>query len=299
MMDVFLERLFDGLTNGAIYAIMALALVVVFRGTGMINFAQGEMALFTTYLAWGLTTRDVPVWLAAIAAAVAGFLLGAIVERTLIRPVRRRNDMATLIVALGLFTGFNALAGLLWNSETKTMPGLFPGGQDDYLALAGARLYWDAVGVWVFVILLIGAVFLLFNRTRIGLHMRAVADNPESAALSGVPTSRILMLGWGLAGIVGSFAGILIAPMSSQQLSLQTMFPILIYASAAALFGGLDSPVGAVAGGLVIGLMEAMITGYVDFIGGTLSQTAALVVIVLILLFRPTGLFGTRQMERL
>ncbi len=298
-MDIFLERLFDGVTNGTVYAIMALALVVVFRGTGTINFAQGEMALFTTYIAWALTTQDVPVWLAALAACAIGFVLGALVERTLIRPVRRRNDMATLIVALGLFTGFNALAGLLFDSETKTMPGLFPGGQEDYLAVAGTRLYFDALGVWLVVAALIGLTFLLFNRTRLGLHMRAVADNPESAALSGVPTGRILMLGWGLAGIIGSLAGVLITPLSAQQLSLTTMFPILIYASAAALFGGLDSPIGAVVGGLAIGLLEAMITGYVGFVGGTLQQTAALVVIVLILLFRPTGLFGTRQMERL
>ncbi|ROO86463.1 branched-chain amino acid transport system permease protein [Actinocorallia herbida] len=298
-MDIFLERLFDGVTNGTVYAIMALALVVVFRGTGTINFAQGEMALFTTYIAWALTTQDVPIWAAALVACAVGFLLGAITERTLIRPVRRRNDMATLIVALGLFTGFNALAGLLFDADTKTLPGLFPGGQDDYLSVGGARLYFDALGVWLVVAVLIGLVFALFNRTRLGLHMRAVADNPESAALSGVPTGRILMLGWGLAGVIGSLAGILIAPLSSQQLSLTTMFPILIYASAAALFGGLDSPVGAVVGGLAIGLLESMLTGYVDVIGGTLQQTAALVVIVLILLFRPTGLFGTRQMERL
>ncbi|RAY12797.1 branched-chain amino acid ABC transporter permease [Actinomadura craniellae] len=298
-MDIFLERLFDGVTNGAVYAIMALALVVVFRGTGTINFAQGEMALFTTYVAWALTTQDVPVWIAALVAAAIGFVLGAVTERTLIRPVRRRNDMATLVVALGLFTGFNALAGLLFNSETKTMPSLFPGGESDYVAVGGARLYWDALGVWLFVILVIGAVFWLFNRTRLGLHMRAVADNPESAALSGVPTGRILMLGWGLAGIIGSLAGVLVTPLSPHQLSLTTMFPILIYASAAALFGGLDSPIGAVVGGLVIGVLEMMITGYVEFIGGTLPQTAALVVIVLILLFRPTGLFGSRQMERL
>ncbi|WP_106396230.1 branched-chain amino acid ABC transporter permease [Actinocorallia populi] len=298
-MDIFLERLFDGVTNGAVYAIMAMALVVVFRGTGTINFAQGEMALFTTYVAWWLTVQGQPVWIAALVAAAVGFVLGAVTERTLIRPIRKRNDMASLIVALGLFTGFNALAGLIWNSESKNMPSLFPAGQDDFTTVGGARLYFDALGVWLVVIVLIGAVFFLFNRTRLGLNMRAVADNPESAALAGVPTGRILMLGWGLAGIIGSFAGVLIAPLSAHQLGLTTMFPILIYASAAALFGGLDSPVGAVVGGLAIGLLEAMITGYVGFVGGTLPQTAALVIIVFILLFKPTGLFGTRQMERL
>ncbi|GAA3415717.1 hypothetical protein GCM10018952_41220 [Streptosporangium vulgare] len=137
-MDIFLERLFDGVTNGAVYAIMALALVVVFRSTGTINFAQGEMALFTTYLAWWLTAAaQVPLWIAALVAAAAGFVLGAVVERTLIRPIRRRNDMASLIVALGLFTAFNALAGLLWNSETKTMPSLFPSAMDDFVSVGG------------------------------------------------------------------------------------------------------------------------------------------------------------------
>jgi branched-chain amino acid transport system permease protein len=141
-------------------------------------------------------------------------------------------------------------------------------------------------------------MFLLFNRTKLGLHMRAVASNAESAALSGVKTGRVLMFGWGVSGAIGAVAGVLITPLAPTQLGLQTMFPILIYASAAALFGGLDSPLGAVVAGLALGVAQQLIMGYVGFIGDTLPQTAALTIIVAVLVLRPNGLFGTRQLER-
>lgn len=297
-MSLLLDRIFDGVTNGCVYAVMALALVIVFRGSGTINFAQGELALFTTYLAWWLTTLGTPIWVGLIAAAAAGLVLGAGVERLLIRPVRRRNDMAVLIVCLGLFTALNALCGLIWNSETKVMPSIFPNGLDDYVGIGGARLYYDGLGVWLLVLVVVALMFLLFNRTKLGLHMRAVASNAESAALSGVKTGRVLMFGWGVSGAIGAVAGVLITPLAPTQLGLQTMFPILIYASAAALFGGLDSPLGAVVAGLALGVAQQLIMGYVGFIGDTLPQTAALTIIVAVLVLRPNGLFGTRQLER-
>ncbi|MCO7220120.1 branched-chain amino acid ABC transporter permease [Klenkia sp. PcliD-1-E] len=297
-MDLLLERLVSGLTNGSVYALLALALVVVFRGSGTINFAQGELALFTTFVAWWLTTLGSPVWLAVLASIALGFVLGAGIERLLVRPVQRKNDTAVLIVALGLFTGLNALDALLFGTETKVMPSPFPNGLDDYVPLGGARLYGDALGVWVVLVVLVGLVSLLFRRTRVGLHMRAVADNPESAALAGVPTSRVLALGWGLSGAIGGLAGVLVTPLAPQQLSLTTMFTVFIAASAAALFGGLDSLGGAIVGGLVIGVLEALVTGYVPALGGAMQQTTVLVVIVLILLVRPTGLFGSRRLER-
>ncbi|MET3959202.1 ABC-type branched-subunit amino acid transport system permease subunit [Rhodococcus sp. OAS809] len=199
-MTLFLERLISGLTNGSIYAILALALVVVFRATGTINFAQGELALFTTFVAWWLTTMSWPIWAAIGAALALGFLLGALMERLLIRPVQRRSDMAVLIVALGLFTGLNSLAGMLWGSETKIMPSPFPNGPTDYISVGGARVYGDALGVLVALVVLLVLMSLLFRKTRVGLHMRAVADNAESATLAGVPTSRILAIGWGVCG---------------------------------------------------------------------------------------------------
>ncbi|MGH1561230.1 branched-chain amino acid ABC transporter permease [Mumia sp. DW29H23] len=297
-MELFLERLITGLTNGSVYALLALALVVVFRGTGTLNFAQGELALFTTFFAWWLTTQSMPVWIAIIASLIAGFVLGALIERLLIRPVQRRNDMAVLIVALGLFTGLNSLAGLIWGSETKIMPSPFPNGIDDYLSIGGARLYFDALGVMGALVALMIVLTLLFRYTRVGLHMRAVADNGESATLAGVRTSRILAIGWGLSGAIGALAGVLVTPLAPQQLGLTTMFHVFIAASAAALFGGLDSLTGAVVGGITIGVLEAMLTGYVSFIGGSLQQTSSLFIIVAILFLRPNGLFGTKRLVR-
>jgi branched-chain amino acid transport system permease protein len=295
---LFLERLISGLTNGSIYAILALALVVVFRATGTINFAQGELALFTTFVAWWLTTMSWPIWSAIGAALALGFLLGALMERLLIRPVQRRSDMAVLIVALGLFTGLNSLAGMLWGSDTKIMPSPFPNGPTDYISVGGARVYGDALGVLVALVVLLVLMSLLFRKTRVGLHMRAVADNAESATLAGVSTSRILAIGWGVAAAIGALAGVLVTPLSPQQLGLTTMFPIFIAASAAALFGGLDSLVGAVVGGLTIGVLESMLSGYISVIGGSLQQTSALLIIVVILFVRPNGLFGTKKLER-
>lgn len=297
-MTLFLERLISGLTNGSIYAILALALVVVFRATGTINFAQGELALFTTFVAWWLTTMSWPIWSAIGAALALGFLLGALMERLLIRPVQRRSDMAVLIVALGLFTGLNSLAGMLWGSDTKIMPSPFPNGPTDYISVGGARVYGDALGVLVALVVLLVLMSLLFRKTRVGLHMRAVADNAESATLAGVSTSRILAIGWGVAAAIGALAGVLVTPLSPQQLGLTTMFPIFIAASAAALFGGLDSLVGAVVGGLTIGVLESMLSGYISVIGGSLQQTSALLIIVVILFVRHNGLFGTKKLER-
>jgi branched-chain amino acid transport system permease protein len=296
--QVFLERLFDGVTNGSVYGAMALALVMVFRGTGTINFAQGEMALLTTYLAWGLTEHRVPVILTLLIAAVAGFALGAGTERLLIRPMEKRNLLATLIVLLGLFSALNSIDGLIWGQQNHSLASLFPNTLTSYLSVDGARLYAANAGVWILVTLLVGAMFLLFDRTRVGLHMRATANNRESADLAGIPTGTMLLLGWGLAAAIGSVAGVLVTPLVPDSLGLGEMFPIFIYASAAALFGGLDSPGGAVVAGLVIGILEVMLSGYVHLIGGQLQEGIAFAVIVAVLLVRPQGLFGTRGLER-
>lgn len=297
-MQVFLERLFDGVTNGSVYATMALALVMVFRGTGTINFAQGEMALITTYVAWGLTTKHVPVIVALLVAAAAGFVLGASTERVLIRPMEKRSLLATLIVLLGVFTALNAIDGLIWGQNTHSLASLFPNNLSDYFSVGGARLYYANLGVWLLATVLVGALFALFDRTRIGLLMRATANNRASADLCGVRTGRILMLGWGLAAAIGSVAGVLVTPLTPDSLGLGEMFPIFIYASAAALFGGLDSPLGAVIGGLVIGILEVMVSGYVHAVGGQLQEAIAFGVIVVVLLFRPQGILGSAQLER-
>ena len=297
-MQLFLEYLFDGISNGAIFAALALALVMVFRGTGTINFAQGEMALFTTYIAWGLTTKNVPVVLCLLIATAAGFVLGAVTERVLIRPIERRGLLATLIVLLGLFLALNSLDGILWGNQNYSMPSLFPNSVSSLVTVGGARLYWANLGLWILVAVLVGAMFQLFNHTRLGLHMRATASNRESASLSGIPVGRILLLGWGFAAAIGAVAGILLTPLPPDSLGVGEMFPILIQASAAALFGGLDSPGGAVSAGLLMGIVESLLSGYVPAIGGQLQEAIAFVAIVLVLLVRPQGLFGSKEVER-
>lgn len=297
-MDVLLERLIAGSTNGAVYALLALALVVVYRGTGTINFAQGEMALFTTFLAWTVVARGLPVWVALLVASTAGFLVGVVVERVCVRPVRKRSDMAVLIVLLGLFTAFNSLDGLIWGGRTRVMASLLPNGPNDFVSLGSARVYGDTVAVWIGTLVILLLLLVLFRATRTGLHMRAVANDLDAASLAGVRVGRVLSLSWGLAGAIGSAAGVLITPLAPAQLSLLTMLTIFLSAAAAALLGGLDSLVGAVVAGLVIGLLEALIIGYVPGVGDNLSETAVLTIIVLVLLVRPHGLFGSKQLER-
>jgi branched-chain amino acid transport system permease protein len=256
------------------------------------------MALFTTYLAWGLTTKHVPVVLCLLVAAVAGFALGAVSERVLVRPIEKRSLLATLIVLLGLFSVLNAADGLIWGKGNQSMPSLFPNSLQSYVSVLGARLYWANIGVWLLVAAVVGLMFALFNGTRLGLQMRATANNRESAALAGIGVGRILMLGWGISAAIGAIAGVLFTPLTPDSLGLGEMFPLLIYASAAALFGGLDSPGGAVLAGLLLGIAEVMLSAYVPAIGGQLQEAIAFVAIVAVLLLRPQGLFGTREVER-
>ncbi|MGN6606721.1 MAG: branched-chain amino acid ABC transporter permease [Jatrophihabitans sp.] len=298
-MDIFLDRLFSGITDGSIYALIALALVVVFRSSGTINFAQGEFALFTCYVAWWLHTKGVPMWLDVIAAMVVGFAMGVVAERALVRPVRRRSEVATLIVGLGLFTALNGADGWIWGPADKTFPELLPHAADDYFDIHGSRLHYDSIGIFLALVIVVIVLMLLFNRTSLGLQMRAVATNPESAALSGVKVGRVLSVSWGLSAAIGSLAGCLLVPvLPPNQLDLSSFFSILILASAAALFGGLDSVKGAVVGGLGLAIAESMINGYATFLGGSLQLTFALFIIVVVLVFKPTGVFGARRIER-
>jgi branched-chain amino acid transport system permease protein len=298
-MGIFLDRLFAGTTAGSLYVLIALALVVVFRSSSTINFAQGEFALFTSYLAWWCTTKGVPLAAALVVAMVVGFGMGVVTERALIRPVRRRSETAVLIVGLGMFTALNGADGWIWGPDDKLFPHLLPNGVNDYVEIAGGRLHYDSIGVVVLMVAVVAAMTLLFNRTPLGLQMRAVATNPESAALSGVRVGRVLSLSWGISSAIGAFAGVLAVPaLPPNQLNLSSFFPILIFAAAAALLGGLDSVKGAVIGGLSVGIGLSMINGYATFLGGSLQLTLAFVIIVLVLVVKPTGIFGARRIER-
>lgn len=298
-MDVFLDRTFAGLTSGSLYVLLALALVVVFRASGTINFAQGEFALFTSYVAWWLTTRGLAIPYALLLCMALGFVMGVVVERTLIRPVARHGEAGVLIVCLGLFGALNGLDGWIWGPTDKVFPSLLPRGEDSYFDVLGSRLQYDTIGVVLCMILVVGLLQVLFRMTPLGLQMRAVATNSESAALSGIRIGRVLSMSWGLSATIGSLAGVLIVPtLPPNQLTLSGFIPVLIAASAAALLGGLDSIKGAVFGGIVFGVGMAWMSGYATFLGGTLELTAALVVIVGVLTMRPAGVFGTKVVER-
>ncbi|MGD9792905.1 MAG: branched-chain amino acid ABC transporter permease [Acidimicrobiia bacterium] len=303
-MELFLQRTFDGLNNGSVYALVALALVVVYRGTGHLNFAQGEMALMSTYVAWVFADKGFPVVIAIAIAMTFAFLLGAGVERALVRPIAKQSELAVVIVALGLFTALNALTQVFWDPTlTRAFPTPFPNDgskpldqRDDFVTIGGAHVFYRQIGVILALAALVVLLWAVFQKTRFGLAMRAVAINSESARLAGIKVSRTLMASWGLSGALGALAGCLIAP--SVLLTPQMMFGILIYASAAATLGGFDSPVGAVVGGLIVGLVESLASGYIGWVGSDLKLLTAVIVILAVLLVRPNGLFGSAKVER-
>lgn len=296
-MDLFLQRVFDGLNNGAIYAIIALAVVIVFKASGILNLAQGEMAMFSTYIAYVLSVDlGLAIWLAIAVAVILSMGAGAAIERVLIRPLEKKSVLATVVVPVGLFILLHDLAGGIWTSQTRGFPSPFPNDLDDFIAIGSARLRYSAIGTWAVVLATFGAIVVLFKTTRIGLAFRCVSSNRESSRLVGIPLGRTLMFGWALAAGVGALGGTLAA--NTTLLHPNMMLGVIIYAMTAAAVGGFDSLGGAVIGGILVGLAESLVAGYVGFIGSELRIASALVILVAVLLFRPQGLFGTRTVER-
>jgi branched-chain amino acid transport system permease protein len=289
----FLQVVVDGIADGSIYAALALALVLIFRSTGVVNFAQGEMAMFATFLAWALADAGLPIGLALAGALVLAFLGGMLVERVLIRPVEGGNPLNLVIVTLGLFILVNAAAGWIWGFDLRDFPRLFPGG---VASIGGVSLSIESLGIIGVLLVVVGLLWLLFTHTPIGLALRAAAQDPASARLVGVPVGRMLMLGWGLASLLGAVAGVLVA----HRLFLDTnlMAGVLVYSFAGAALGGFDSPLGAVVGSWIIGVTEALAGTYVDAIGSDLKVLVPLAVIFVVLLVRPAGLFGSPEVTR-
>ena len=307
-MELFLQRLFDGLSQGSVYSLIALGLVIIYRGTGHLNFAQGEMALFCTYVVYQCGEWGLPIGISLIIGMGVGFALGAVTEVTLIRPVAKKSQFAVFIVTLGLFQFLNWLDGAIWKdqplpnsgvgSNQTSFPSLFPNKPDDFVNVFGAAIKLQSIGVFLLVLVLFGLLYLLFNYTKLGLAMNAVASNAESAKLVGIRTNMVLMVSWGLAAAIGALGGVVFAGINSN-VNLGLMFTVFIYASAAATLGGFDSPGGAVLGGLIIGVIENMAAGYADeWVGQELKVGVALVVILVVLLVKPSGLFGTAKVER-
>jgi branched-chain amino acid transport system permease protein len=287
------QNVAEGLAAGSIYGALALAIVFVFRSTGAVNFAQGEMAMVSTFVAWSLLQLGAPLGLAIAGALAFAFLLGIGIERTVIRWFEGGEPLTLSIATIGVFLVLNSAAGWIWGLDPRPFPSMFP---QDSFDVGGVRVTWTSIGTFVTLLAVAGLLFLLFERTRLGLLMRAAADNPQSSRLAGVPVQRMLMLGWGLAAMLGALAGALIAP--TVFLGPQMMGSVIIYSLAAAALGGLSSPVGALLGGWIIGVAESVISDRVQFIGADLKILVPLFIIFAVLLLRPAGLLGTRETVR-
>ena len=295
-MSLFIERMVNGLADGSIYALLALALVVVFRSTGQLNFAQGEIGTMGAFFVSTLTLTGLPVWLSIGCAMVLGFVVSAGVERVVVRPIEHRNPGAVIVALIGVFLAVNQAVAMIWGVDARSLPSVFPDDADDFVTIFGAPVRIARLGVIGVLIVVLFLLWLLFAKTKVGLAMRAVANNQESSNLVGIRVGSVLVVGWGLAGAIGVLAAAMLAP--SAGLSGTLMLSPFLLASVAAVLGGLDSPVGAVVGGLLIGVTEAVIVGYVDFLGADMLMPVMLVILLGVLLLRPSGLFGSERVER-
>jgi branched-chain amino acid transport system permease protein len=289
----FGQQVTSGLAAGAIYASLALALVLIYRATDVVNFAQGEMATFTTFFAWSLMDHGLSYWPAFVLTLMFAFAGGVAVERVLIRPVERRPELVIVIVTIGLLIALNGLTGWIWGAEVKAFDSPFPNRTID---IGGVAVSTQDIGTFCVCLATVLLVWLFFRFTTVGLAMRAVAVNPDASRLMGVRVGWMLALGWGLAAVLGAVAGMMAAP--TVFLDPDMMLVILIYAFAAAVLGGIDSPVGAVVGGLILGVVVNLLGRYVGFVGQQLRLPSALALLLLVLLVRPQGLFGHVRVRR-
>ena len=292
-MAEFLQQVSIGLADGAIYASLALALVLIYRTTDVVNFSQGEMATFTTYIAWTMMHHGLSYWPAFVLTLLIAFAGGVAVERTIIRPVEQRPELVIVIVTIGLLITLNALTGRIWGPEVKAFDSPFPNRTVD---LGGVTVALQDVGTFGVCVITVLVLWAFFRFTTVGLAMRAVAINPDASRLVGVRVGWMLALGWGFAAVLGAVAGMMAAP--TVFLDPNMMLVVLIYAFAAAVLGGIDSPVGAVVGGLTLGVVVTLLGRYVDFVGSELRLPTALAVLLVVLLVRPSGLFGHVAVRR-
>ncbi|HSC91597.1 MAG TPA: branched-chain amino acid ABC transporter permease [Gaiellaceae bacterium] len=292
-MAEFLQQVVSGLASGGIYASLALALVLIYRATGVINFAQGEMAMFSTFVAWSLM-EHLPYWPAFALTLALAFIGGAAIELAVIRPVQSGPPLTVVIVTIGLLIGLNGLARRLWGNEPRSLESPF---STDPVRIGGVAFSIQDLGIIAVSLVIVALLWAFFRFTKVGLGLRAAAVNPDESRLVGIRVVWMLALGWGLAAVLGAVAGMMVAPpLGSFDQNL--MQPILLYAFAAAVLGGLDSPLGAVVGGLAVGVMVNLVGTYVDFVGADLRLPVALGIILVVLVARPTGLFGREAMRR-
>jgi branched-chain amino acid transport system permease protein len=288
--DNFLSQVLSGLATGGLYASIALALVMIYQATHHVNFAQGELAMFSAFLAWTLMQGGCSYWVAFSLTLVLSFIAGAAIERIIIRPIEDKPVLTVVVVFIGLLFILNSVAGWIYGYDIKSFPSPFP--SDAWFATGFMSVH--EVGMITVTLALLILVFAFFRFTPLGLAMRAVAQNPMSSQLVGIRNGWILALGWGLASAIGAVAGMMAAPIV--YLDPNMMSGILLYAFAAALLGGLTSPLGAVIGGFVVGVLENLAGAYI--VGTEIKLSVALVIIVGVLLLKPSGLFGRTVVTR-
>jgi branched-chain amino acid transport system permease protein len=290
----FLQVLLVGIGDGAVYAMLGLGLVVIYRATGLLNFAQGELSMFATFVVWTLWNAGLPLPVAVLGGMIGGFLIGALIQQLIVRPMGdpHQKPLAVVIVTIGLFLGVNGAAQLIWGTLDRNLDPLFGSGQ---VEIGGVAVAWQKIGAVLVLTLMVVGFWLLFQKTKLGLAMRSVASNSESSALVGVPVQRLLMLGWGLSAAVGTVAGVFTAP--NLGLGSNLMQLTLIFGFAAITLGGFDSLVGAVVGGLVVGVLSSVLPQYIH-IFEKMRLAPAFILILAVLLFRPEGLFGRKQVSR-
>jgi branched-chain amino acid transport system permease protein len=289
-MQAFLHQVLSGLANGGIYASIALALVMIYQATNHVNFAQGEMATFSTYVAWKMIDSGFPYWAAFLVTLVFAFVAGVLIERIIVRPFYKAPVLSVVAVFIGLLLIINSLSGAIFDYTIKPFPSPFP--SDAWYG--SPYLSSHEVGMIFVTLLVLALIFAFFRYTPLGLAMRAAAENPVSSRLVGVRVGWMLALGWGLAGMIGAIAGMMTAPVV--YLDPYMMFSVLLYGFAGALLGGIDNPWGAVLGGFIVGVLQNLAGAYV--VGTELMVTVALVIIVGILVIKPSGLFGRTVVTR-
>ena len=300
-MEQFIQQVAAGLANGAIYALVALALVMIFVSTDHINFAQGEMAMFSTYIAWALMQTGIGFWPSLLLAVLASFILGMAIERVILRPLHHAPLLSIVVVFIGILAIFHSMAGAIWSHTIKEVPSPFP----KITFVGSGYIGPHQIGMIVVTIVLLLMLFAFFRFTPLGLAMRAAAQNPASARLAGVPVDWMLALGWGLAAAVGAVAGVMVAPVV--YLEPNMMAGILLYGFAGALVGGISSPGGAVAGGFIVGVLENLVAYFGNMlekatgmyiVGNGEKLTVALIILITVLTVRPSGLFGRVTVRR-
>ena len=300
-MEQLIQQVAAGLANGAIYACLALALVMIFVSTDHINFAQGEMAMFSAFLCWQLLQWGMSFWIALPLVALLSLLIGVAIERTILRPLHSAPVLSIVVVFIGLLTIFHSLAGGIWGHTLKDFPSPFP-----RIAFPGSTFIGPhQVGMILVTVALLIALFAFFRFTPLGLAMRAAAQNPASARLAGISVDWMLALGWGLAAAIGAVAGSLIAP--AVYLDPNMMAGILLYGFAGALVGGITSPGGAVAGGFLVGVLENLVAYFGNvlerstglyIVGNGEKLSVALIIVITVLTLKPSGLFGHVTVKR-